>query len=96
MQVPRKIKLKSIRKKILSFIKAVFPFHAAAWKASSEPIRHILEEPDGDVKDKLTVVWKDSIQAQLNTVSITVSTQNENCAPNLCLIDRLRVLYLVE
>jgi hypothetical protein len=64
--------LKPIRMKALSFLKAVFPFHAAAWKASSEPIRGLLEGPDNDEKDRLTIIWKESTQAQLTTISITV------------------------
>jgi hypothetical protein len=71
-----KIKFNICRKSLLSWIKAVFPFHAAAWKASSEPIRYMLQEPDPDTKNKLTAAWKDSTQAQLNTISITVSSRS--------------------
>jgi hypothetical protein len=56
----------------LTFIKHVLPFHAAAWAASSEPIQRFLEEPDGDVKDQLTTLWRDTTQTQLNTIGITV------------------------
>jgi hypothetical protein len=72
MTTSLRAKLKSLRKKTLSIVKSIFPFQAAAWKASSEPIRHMLDEPDSHAQDHLTAVWKHNIQAQLNTISITV------------------------
>ncbi|KAH7130733.1 hypothetical protein B0J11DRAFT_430219 [Dendryphion nanum] len=52
-------------------IKVLFPFHAAAWKASSEPIQQMLQEPDTVRKEELTAIWRDKTQTQLNTISIT-------------------------
>ena len=66
--------MKAFRKNTLQFAKTVFPFHAAAWKASSEPMRRMLEERDVARKDELTASWKESTQTQLNIISVTVCT----------------------
>ncbi|CAN9304906.1 unnamed protein product [Alternaria alternata] len=63
--------LKTWRKKILQCVKVAFPFHAAAWKALSEPIQRMLEEPDYIKQDQLTASWKEGTQSQLNVISVT-------------------------
>jgi len=68
----RRMSLKTWRKKILQCVKVAFPFHAAAWKASSEPIQRMLEEPDNVKQDQLTASWKEGTQSQLNVISVTV------------------------
>jgi flagellar motor switch protein FliM len=64
----------SFAKKILSVFKILLPFHASAWKATSEPIRRMLEEGDEAKRDKLTANWRESTQTQLSTISVTVRT----------------------
>ena len=77
MPVSYQTKLDMLRKKLLQLVKTVFPFHAAAWKASSEPIRYMLQEPNENTKNKLTAVWKDSTEAQLSSISLTVSPSSD-------------------
>jgi hypothetical protein len=64
----------SFAKNLLSVSKILLPFHASAWKATSEPIRRMLEEDDEEKKDKLTTNWRESTQTQLSTISVTVRT----------------------
>jgi hypothetical protein len=61
-----------LAKSSLELIKSILPFHAAAWAASSEPIQRLLDEADGVEKDRLTALWLDTIQTQLNAVGVTV------------------------
>ena len=35
----------------------VFPFHAAAWEVTAEPIRAMLHADTKDEKDRLTGLW---------------------------------------
>ena len=55
-------------KKLILF---AFPFHAAAWRASAESIRTLLNASDTE-KDDLTKLWRDYMQSQLTAVAITV------------------------
>lgn len=63
---------KTAKRHLLSSVKLILPFQAAAWRASSEPIRLLLEEPDNDEKDRLTAIWRDTSLSQLDTIGITV------------------------
>lgn len=49
-----------------------FPFHAAAWQASADSVKTLLNEPDDKEKDRLTLLWRDCMQSQLSSVAITV------------------------
>jgi len=67
---------KGIFEAIGSILKAVvltvFPFHAAAWRASSASVRCILNAPNQAEQDRLAALWRDSLQSQLTTIAITV------------------------
>ena len=62
-------------KSCMALVRLVLPFHAAAWKASSEPIQALLNTTDTKKQDALTGVWRDTTQSQLNAIGITVMTQ---------------------
>jgi hypothetical protein len=50
----------------------IFPFHAAAWEATAEPVRHMLNIVDEQSKHQQVELWRKSMQDQLTTTGITV------------------------
>jgi hypothetical protein len=62
---------------IASVLKAVlliiFPYHAVAWRASTASVGFILNAHPQTKQDELASLWRDSIQAQLTTIAITVT-----------------------
>ncbi|KAM7192598.1 hypothetical protein V8F20_008807 [Naviculisporaceae sp. PSN 640] len=45
--------------------------YSQVWKAMAAPISHLLNEPDDDERNKLTLKWRDQLQTQLNVILIT-------------------------
>ncbi|PSN64505.1 hypothetical protein BS50DRAFT_678595 [Corynespora cassiicola Philippines] len=56
---------------VFSYIRVLFPFHAAAWNATFEPIQRMLDEPNHAKRDELTAKWRDNAGTQLNTIVVT-------------------------
>ncbi|KAF2797238.1 hypothetical protein K505DRAFT_298770 [Melanomma pulvis-pyrius CBS 109.77] len=49
----------------------MLPFHAAAWKASSEPIQQLLDAASPQLQDEVTTMWRDTMQTHLNYIGVT-------------------------
>lgn len=62
----------SLASVFLNLARFIFPFHAAAWRASVNSIRCLLNASDDEEKNRLTALWRDSIQSQLTSIAITV------------------------
>ena len=69
-----KARANAVRRTGFDLLKRILPFHAAAWKASSEPIKKLLEEPDNTRRDQITALWRDTTQSQLNAIGVTVGS----------------------
>ncbi|KAK1759040.1 hypothetical protein QBC47DRAFT_397861 [Echria macrotheca] len=44
--------------------------HVWNWKAMADPIAHLLNEPEDDERDRLTLKWRHEIQSQLNVILV--------------------------
>lgn len=59
-------------KMALHCLRMMLPFHAAAWKASSEPIQQLLDAASPQLQDEATTMWRDTMQTHLNYIGVTV------------------------
>lgn len=65
--------LGKVGRAVFKLVRTLLPLHAASWKASSDPIKRLLNIDDVTEKDRLTTLWKDNSLSQLNFIGVTVS-----------------------
>lgn len=57
---------------IYKIAKRISVYHASAGDSAMAPVNELLNETDHDEQEKLTKVWREGVQSQLNTILVTL------------------------